>query len=166
MPARIALIAAVSDNGIIGRDNRLPWRLPADLRHFKQLTLDKPILMGRRTWESLPGLLPRRRHILLTRNPGYQAPGCVLVHSLVEAMDAAGEAPELMVIGGADLYRQLLPQADQLYLTLVHAQVEGDARFPAWSARDWREIQREDHPTDPEHLLPFSFLTLERRRAG
>ena len=131
----IALIAAVADNGVIGQGNALPWRLPADLAHFKRLTLDKPILMGRRTWESLPGLLPRRRHIVLTRDPHYRAAGCTLVDSVEAAITAAGDAPELMVVGGADLYAQALPLAARLYLTRVHAEPPGDTRFPDWDPR-------------------------------
>jgi dihydrofolate reductase len=160
---QIALIAAVADNGVIGQGNALPWRLPADLAHFKQLTLDKPILMGRRTWESLPGLLPRRRHLVLTRDPDYQASGCVVVGSIETALAAAGDAPELMVVGGADLYAQTLPMAARLYLTRVHAEPEGDTRFPDWDVRDWLEIERREHPADPANPIAMTFLTLVRR---
>jgi dihydrofolate reductase len=158
----IALIAALADNRTIGRENRLPWRLPADLQHFKRLTLGKSILMGRKTWESLPGLLPDRRHILLTRNPAYQAPGCLLVHSPAEAIAAAVGESELMVIGGAEIYRQMLPWAARLYLTLVHARIDGDAFFPAWEADGWRQVSREDFPADARNQYAYSFLTLER----
>lgn len=163
---RVSLIAALAENRVIGRDNRLPWRLPADLRRFKRLTLGKPILMGRKTWESLPGLLPERRHIVLTRDLAYQAPGCVLAHSLDDALAAAGEAPELMVIGGAELYRQLLPRADRLYLTLVRAEIPGDALFPPWDPAQWSTLGREDWPADPDHPHAYSFLVLERLRPG
>lgn len=158
----VALIAAVAENGVIGRANRLPWHLPADLAHFKRLTLDKPILMGRRTWESLPGVLPRRRHVVLSRDPGYRVEGGVLVHSLDEAIAAAGAAPELMVIGGAALYAEALPRAERLYLTLVHARVEGDAYFPAWDPVDWIETSRGEYPADERNPIALTFLNLER----
>lgn len=161
-PPRLALVAAVADNGIIGRANRLPWHLPADLAHFKRLTLDKPILMGRRTWESLPGLLPRRQHIVLSRDPAYRAEGCTLVHSLDEAITAAGPVDELFIVGGAALYAEALPRADRLYLTLVHAQIEGDARFPAWDPADWTETERVERPADGRNPIPMTFLTLDR----
>jgi dihydrofolate reductase len=161
-PPRLALIAAVADNGVIGRGNRLPWHLPADLAHFKCLTLDKPILMGRRTWESLPGLLPRRRHIVLTRDPAYSAEGCTVVHSLAAAIAAAGPVDELCIVGGAALYAEALPRADRLHLTLVHAQIEGDAHFPTWDPADWIETGRVEHPADERNPISMTFLTLDR----
>jgi len=162
MQPSIALIAALSDNQVIGQDNRLPWNLPADLQHFKSVTLDKPIIMGRRTWESLPGLLPRRRHILLTGDRNYRAAGCILVHSIEEALEAAGDAPEVMVIGGQTLYQQMLPLADRLYLTRVHTVVQGDAFFPGFATAEWREVAREDHRADARNPFDYSFITLER----
>jgi dihydrofolate reductase len=159
----LCLIAAVADKGVIGRGNALPWHLPADLAHFKRLTLDKPILMGRRTWESLPGLLPGRRHLVLTRNPHYRAPGATLVGSVDSAIAAAAGSAELMVVGGAELYAETLPRADRLYLTLVHAEIEGDARFPDWDPSDWQEIERTERPADGRNPIALSFLTLERR---
>ena len=158
----LALIVAVADNGVIGRGNALPWRLPADLAHFKRLTLDKPILMGRRTWESLPGLLPRRRHIVLTRDPAYSAPGCQVVTSLEAAIEAAGSVPELMVIGGAQLYAETLPLARRLYLTRVHARPQGDVHFPDWDRGGWREVARSERPADGTNPYPLTFETLER----
>lgn len=162
----LSLIAAMDRDGVIGRDNRLPWRLPADLRHFRQLTLDRPILMGRRTWESLPGLLPRRRHIVVTRDPHYPAPGCEVVNSPEAALALAGDVPEVLVIGGAELYRALLGQARRLYLTLIDASFPGDTHFPAWDPAEWREIAREAHPADAENPHPYAFVTLERREVG
>jgi dihydrofolate reductase len=158
----LALVVAVADNGVIGRGNALPWHLPADLAHFKRLTLDKPILMGRRTWESLPGLLPRRRHIVLTRDPGYHAPGCRVVTSLDAAIGAAGQVPELMVIGGAQLYAETLPLARRLYLTRVHGRPDGDVHFPDWDPADWQEIAHIEHPADAGNAYPMTFVTLER----
>lgn len=165
-PPVITLIAAMADNRVIGKGNRLLWHLPADLRHFKQLTLGKPMVMGRRTWESLPGLLPRRPHIVISRNPDYRAPGCIVVHSPEAAIRAAGAVSEIMVVGGAAVYRCMLPLAARMYLTLVHRSFSGDARFPEWDSAQWRETEREDCPADEKNPYRFSFVTLERRRDG
>jgi dihydrofolate reductase len=166
MPApRIAIVAAVARNGVIGRGNALPWRLPDDLQHFKRLTLGHPIVMGRRTWESLPGILPGRRHIVVTRDLHYDAPGAEIAHSLDQAVAAAG-GDEVLVVGGAELYAQALPLAQRLYLTLVDADVEGDARFPPLDPGEWREVAREAYPADDRHAYPFSFVTLERLDGG
>lgn len=159
----LSLVVAIADNGVIGRRNALPWHLPADLSHFKRLTLDKPIVMGRRTWESLPGLLPRRRHIVLSRDPAYQAPGATLVGSLDQAI-AVANAPEVMVVGGATLYAEALPRADRLYITRVQAQVEGDIRFPDWDPTDWRPISRTEHPADERNAFPMTFMEFVRTR--
>jgi dihydrofolate reductase len=158
----ISLIAAVANNGVIGVDNSLPWRLPADLKHFKSLTMGKPIIMGRRTWESLPGVLPGRRHIVVTRNQDYRAQGCELVYSLDEALRVAGDVPEIMIVGGGALYRETLPQADCLYLTQVEADVEGDACFPEIDWSQWHEVSRESHPADDHNLFAYSFVVLKR----
>ena len=159
----IALIAALAENRVIGRANRLPWHLPADLAHFKRLTLDKPILMGRRTWESLPGLLPRRRHIVITANPDYRAPGCELASSPAAALALLQQEAEILVIGGESLYRALLPVADRLYLTLVATRVEdGDAFFPVWEPVDWVETQRETRAKDERNPYDLTFLQLDR----
>lgn len=159
----ISLIAAVAANGVIGRDGGLPWRLPADLRRFKDLTMGKPILMGRKTWLSLGRPLPGRRNIVLTRDAAFRADGAVVAHAIDEALCAAESAEEIMVIGGAEVYRALLPPARRLYLTEVKARVEGDARFPAWDRGAWREISREEHAADERHAHAFSFVVLERR---
>ncbi|MCB2263032.1 MAG: dihydrofolate reductase [Candidatus Thiosymbion ectosymbiont of Robbea hypermnestra] len=158
----VSIIAAVAENRVIGRDNRLPWHLPADLAHFKRLTLNKPILMGRRTWESLPGPLPRRTHIVITRDPSYRAPGGIPAGSPREAIAAAGSVPELMVIGGAGIYRTLLPLARRMYLTRVAATPEGDVRFPDWDPAGWREVAREERRRDAHNRYDLTFLTLER----
>lgn len=159
---KVSLIAAMDCEGVIGRDNRLPWRLPADLRRFRQLTLDRPILMGRRTWESLPGLLPRRRHFVVTRDPNYCAPGCEIVHSPEAALITLAGIPEVLVIGGAQLYQAMLAHACRLYLTLIEASFTGDTHFPHWAPEEWLETAREVHPADAENPYPFTFLTLER----
>ena len=163
MKPQISLIAAMAENRVIGRENRLPWRLPADLQHFKALTLGKPIIMGRKTWESLPGLLPQRPHIVVTHDPQYRAEGCTVVNSIEAALEAAGDVPEVMIVGGAAFYEQMLSRANRLYLTLVHAQVEGDAFFPDYDETAWHEGSRERHGADEKNPYDYTFLTLERR---
>jgi dihydrofolate reductase len=160
----LSIIAAIAENGIIGRDNKLPWHMPADLAHFKRLTMGKPIIMGRRTWESLPGLLPYRTHIVVTRDPAYAAAGGFVVHSLQEAIDFAGDADEMMIAGGAMLYAEALPIASRLYLTYMHHCFDGDALFPCFEGSEWRELSRERHEPDDRNPIPYSFVTLERRR--
>jgi len=159
----VSIVAAMSENRVIGRGNRLPWHLPADLAHFKELTLNKPIVMGRRTWESLPGLLPQRTHIVVTRNPSYRAEDCILVGSLKEAITAAGSAPEVMVVGGAKLYRDMLPLALRMYLTIVGTALEGDVFFPDWNPACWHEVARVERRRDERNPYDLTFLTLERR---
>ncbi|HTY49189.1 MAG TPA: dihydrofolate reductase [Steroidobacteraceae bacterium] len=160
----ISLVVAASENGIIGRDNGMPWHLPDDLKHFKTLTLGKPVLMGRRTFEAIGRALPGRTNLVLTRAAGWSAPGVCVVHSLEHALEAAARAsaPELAVAGGEQVYRLALPQARRIHLTRVHAVVEGDARLPdiAWEA--WREVARSEHPADARHAHAMSFITLER----
>ena len=161
----LELVVAAARNGVIGRDNGLPWRLPADLAHFKRVTLGHPILMGRRTWDSIGRPLPGRQNIVLTRDPSFRAAGASVVHSLAEARAVAGDADRLMVIGGAEIYRACLAEADVLHLTEVDAQIEGDARFPEWRREDWQEVSREAHPADERHAYGYSFVTLKRRAA-
>jgi len=162
-PPTISLIAAMAKNRAIGINNSMPWHLPADLRHFKALTVGKPIIMGRKTWESLPGLLPDRPHIVVTRDTAYQAEGCQVVHSIDEALAAAGDVPEVMIVGGAAFYAAMLPQASRLYLTLIETTVEGDAFFPDYNPSDWREVKHEKHAADEKNPFSYSFLTLKRR---
>ncbi|MET0067520.1 MAG: dihydrofolate reductase [Candidatus Thiodiazotropha sp.] len=159
----ISLIAAMARNGVIGRDNRLPWHLPVDLQHFKALTLGKPMVMGRRTWESLPGLLPGRRHVVVSRNPDFQAEGADRVSSLDEAMRLLQGTPEIMIVGGAQLYTAILPNADRLYLTRVEAELNGDAVFPEIDWNQWQETSRESRPADEKNPYDCTFLTYERR---
>jgi len=161
-PSRLVAVVAMAENGIIGVDNRLPWRLPADLQRFKSITMGRPILMGRRTFESLGRPLPGRRNIVLTRDRSWSAVGAVVVHSLDEALDAAGEAPELMVIGGAAIYALCWPGVDRVEMTLVHASPEGDTRLAGFDWRDWRELARERHAADERHDHDYSFITLAR----
>lgn len=162
MTPRLALIAALARNRVIGRDNHLPWHLPADLRFFKQMTMGKPLLVGRRTWESIGRPLPGRQMIVLSRDPAYRACGCTVAHSLEKALAIAGPVSEIMVIGGAALYQQTLPLAEQLYLTLVEAEVLGDARFPVWDPQEWRLVWEEAHSADADHAWPYRFQRWER----
>ena len=159
---RIALIAAMGSNRAIGLDNRMPWHLSADLKRFRALTLGKPILMGRKTHASIGRPLPGRVNLVLTSDPGYAAPGCIVVHSPEQALQVA-QGEELMVIGGAALYRDFLPRAERLYLTRIHREFDGDTFFPEFDAADWRETAREDIEADADSGLSYSFITLERR---
>ena len=157
----IVLVLARADNGVIGCDNRLPWHIPADLKHFKAITQGKPMIMGRRTFESLPGLLPGRRHIVLTRDRAWSAPGAEVVHDLAGALGLVTEGA-VAVIGGAEIFALFLDWADKIELTEVHADIAGDAIVPAPDPTVWREIGREWHPAERE-APAYSFVTLERR---
>ena len=163
---KISIIVAMAANGVIGNDNELPWHLPADLKHFKQTTMGKPILMGRKTWESIGRPLPGRTNIVITRDSAYSATGCIVVNSIEAALAAAGEQDEVMVIGGAELYRQVLPCADTIYLTRIHASFDGDTRFPEISDTEWQQLERVDHEADEKNLQDYSFIRLERVQAG
>lgn len=160
---KISLIAAMTDEQVIGVDNRLPWRLPADMKWFRRHTLGKPIIMGRKTFESFGGKpLPERPNIVITRDADYQAPGAVVVHSIDAALQAAGAVDEVMIIGGASFYEQMLPRAQRLYLTFVHANIIGDAWFPAVDFTQWREIERHDYPPDEKNPYAHSFCIYDR----
>ena len=159
---RIAIIAAMAENRVIGRENRLPWRLSADLRRFKSLTMGKPVIMGRKTYESIGKPLPGRSNIVVTRDPDYRAPGCQVVHSLDQALEAAAGHDEVMVIGGAELYRQTLERAERIYLTLVKAELDGDALFPRIETRHWHELGCESHRADEKNEFDYDFITLQR----
>lgn len=159
-----SIVVARADNGVIGRDNQLPWHLPADLRHFKQLTSGHPIIMGRRTYESIGRPLPNRRNIVVTRQLDWQAEGVETAHSVLGALELARESDEeVFVIGGAEIYRAALPAVDVVYLTEVHAAPEGDAVLPEFSPEAWREESRQRHEADDKHAHAFSFVTLRRR---
>jgi len=161
---KISLIWAMADDWVIGIENGLPWKLPADMKWFRENTLGKPILMGRKTFESFGARpLPGRTNIIVTRDPDYRAEGAVVAHSVAEALAAAGDAEEVMVIGGASFYEQMLPRADRLYMTLVHGKFEGDAWFPPFAADKWREVQRLDFAPDAKNAYPYSFVVMERK---
>lgn len=166
MKTDITLIVAVARNGVIGAEGGMPWHLPADLAHFKRLTIGKPVLMGRRTWESIGKPLPQRRNLVLTRDAHWQAEGAERVGSIDEALQriAGTGASELMVIGGAEVYRQALPEAGRIYLTLVHAEPEGDTRFPDLEPDEWREVARREQLADARNPHDLSFIVLERPR--
>jgi dihydrofolate reductase len=156
----IALIAARAANGVIGVDGGLPWHLPDDLKRFKALTTGHTVVMGRRTWETLTRPLPDRTNLVLTRDRAYHAPGATVVHTLDEAVEHAGGS--LFVLGGGDVYAAALPHATHLYLTDVHADVEGDARFPQVDLSTWRLVREEHHPADERHAYAFTYRDYER----
>lgn len=158
----ISIIVAVAENGAIGTANRLPWHLPDDLKRFKALSMGKPIVMGRRTFDSIGKPLPGRTNIVVSRQSGLAAEGIVVVHSLDQALAAAGAVPEIVVIGGADLFRQVLPRTDTIHLTRVHAHVAGEVFFPELDPAQWQESALEHHPADARHQYAFSFVTLQR----
>jgi dihydrofolate reductase len=167
--AVVELVVAVSENDVIGRANRLPWRLSADLRHFKALTMGHHILMGRRTYDSIGKALPGRTNWVLSRASDFKPADCKVVRTLDEAqMGVGGEGP-LMVIGGAEIYRLCLPQAQRIHLTLVHTKItDGDTFFSAWRDPEWTESSRERHEADEKNAYDYSFVTLDQttRRAG
>jgi dihydrofolate reductase len=160
-----SLVVARARNGVIGRNNQLPWKLPADLAYFKRVTLGHPVIMGRRTWESIGKPLPGRHNIVVTRNAGYRAEGATVVGSLAEALRAAGEVEEACVIGGTSLFAESLPIADRIHLTEVDADVPGDTFFPPFDRSEWEEREVARQGRDERHEYPFRILVLERRGA-
>ena len=162
MSARIALVVAMADNAVIGRGGTLPWHLPDDLKHFKTLTMGKPLLMGRRTFESIGKPLPGRRNLVLTRGGAPLPAGVEAVASIDAARVLVSGAAELCVIGGAAVFAESLPVAQRIYMTYVHGEVSGDVYFPPWQAAVWRELERSEHPADARHAYAMSFVTLER----
>jgi dihydrofolate reductase len=160
----ISLIAAIGKNGVIGRGREIPWRLPADQQRFKQLTLGRPLIMGRKTHESIGRPLPGRRNIIVSRQPGYAADGCEVAASLEQALTLAGDG-EVFVIGGADLYRAALPIADRLYLTWVDLAPEGDVVFPAYVEDEWDVIERLEGARDERNVHAHTYVTLARRQS-
>ena len=162
---RLSIIVAMDRNGLIGKDNQLPWRLPADLKHFKWVTMGKPVIMGRKTFESIGKPLPGRVNIVLTSRAMYQNPGCIVVNSLDAAIEAAGPVSEVMIIGGAALYDESLPRADRIYLTQVQAELEGDTWFPPLDESDWLVVQQAEHNADESNPYGYVFKTLDRKQA-
>ena len=158
----ISIIVAAAANNVIGAQGDLPWRLSDDLKRFKEVTMGKPIVMGRKTWESIGRALPGRRNIVITRQQGFTAEGCDVVQSPDEAIVQAGDVSEIMVIGGSEIYGLFLPVAQRLYLTRVHADVNGDAFFPAVAEDKWQLVSDEAHPADSRNEYDFSFRVYER----
>lgn len=158
----LSLIVAVARNGVIGAGNALPWRLPADLRRFRSLTTGHTIVMGRKTWQSLPGALPGRQNVVVTRQADFRAEGALVVRSLDDALAAATLPPPVYCIGGGELYRLALPRADVLYVTEIDIDVEGDTTFPALDRAQWREIYRESHARDAADGFDYAFVTYRR----
>jgi len=164
----IALVVAMGVNRAIGRGGNLPWHLRSDMRYFREITMGKPVIMGRRTFKSLPRALDGRLNIVLTRDRGFVAPDAVMAHSLEEGLAAARAsakrtgAEEMMIIGGEDVFLEVLPQAGRIYLTEVHASPDADTWFPALDVSEWREVSREAHAAGPKDDHPFSFVVLDR----
>lgn len=163
MTQRISLIAALDRNGVIGDGGNIPWRLPADLKYFKRVTMGKPLIMGRKTHESIGRPLPGRKNIVLTHQRDYEAPGCTVVHSIEEALAAADDAEEVMVAGGGSVYRQLLSYANRLYLTFVETTVEGDTTFPSIDPEEWQLVFEEGYPANEDNPFPYRFTIFEKR---
>lgn len=158
----ISLIAAVGANWVIGKGGELPWRLPADLRRFKATTLGKPVVMGRKTYESIGQPLSDRLNIVITSNRSYEAPGCIVVHSIDQALSAAKSKDEIMIIGGAAIYQQFIAIADRIYLTKIDESFEGDVYFPEVNLEEWQEISRESIANDRDRPYGYHFVIYER----
>ena len=160
--SRVSLIVAMARNRVIGRDNRLPWHLPADLKRFKDLTMGHHIVMGRKTWASINRLLPGRTSVIVTRNPNFQVPGAKIVDSLAEALRVCGDDSEVFVIGGEQIFRAALPIANRLYLTTIDADVPGDTYMPELDLRQWQLVREESHPVSATDALPWRFAIYDR----
>ncbi len=161
---KLSIIVAMDQKGVIGLNNALPWRLSADLKNFKALTMGKPVIMGRKTWESIGKPLPGRDNVIITRNLDYRSDGCIVCHSLEEALQRYANMPEVVIIGGHDIFHSALAQADVLYLTDVHADVEGDTWFPVFDRTEWHQLSQQDFAADEKNQYPFTFSVLERAR--
>lgn len=160
----ISMIAAMDKNRVIGADNDMPWHLPDDLKFFKANTVNKPVIMGRKTFESIGSKpLPNRRNLVITRNDAYEANGAEVFHSAEEALKSCKSEVEIIIMGGGQLYAQMMPFANKLYVTLVDAEVEGDTIFPEWLTDEWQEISKEWHDKDERHAYAFEFVTLIRK---
>ena len=161
---KVSMIAAMTEDRVIGIENSLPWKLPNDMKWFRQNTLGKPIVMGRKTFESFGARpLPGRTNIIITRDQSYQAEDSVVVYSIDEALKAAGDVDEVMIIGGASFYEQMLPRADRLYLTFVEADLQGDAWFPEFDLNDWNEVESIHHEKDDKNAYPHRFVIFDRK---
>ena len=159
---RINLIAAMAHNRVIGKDNQMPWHLPADLKHFKAITLNHPVIMGRETYQSIGKALPNRRNVVITRDQTFTADDAEIFYTLESAITACDNVAEVMIIGGANIYQQMLSKADKLYITLIDLTVEGDSHFPDWQQMNFNQISSKQHYADEKNLYDYQFITLER----
>lgn len=159
----ISIIAAIAKNNVIGNNNRLPWHLPSDMRRFRKITMDKAIIMGQKTFESIGKPLAGRFNIILSKDPNLKIDKCMVVNSIEKALEKSKNFSEIMVCGGASVYKQFLPLANKMYLTLINAEFEGDAYFPDFSWQEWQEIERIDNFADEENSYDYTFLTLIRK---
>lgn len=160
----VSIIGAMAENRVIGRGGRLPWHLPRDLQHFKRLTVDHTVIMGRKTFEEIRRPLSNRRNVVISRNPAFRPTGATVVPNLDEALALGATEGEVFVIGGAEIYRLALPRADRLYLTVVHGQVEGDTYFPPFDTAAWALDEEEHHPADEKHPFALTFRRYTRIR--
>lgn len=162
---QISIIAAMTDQRVIGYHNQLPWQMPADLAHFKQITLHHPVIMGRKTYQSIGRPLPQRTNIIITRDEKFKADNCLVFHELPQAIQFLQQQAhqEIFIIGGAEIFTQALPLVHRLYLTLIHAEIAGDCYFPEWDKKIWREIQHDDRAPDAKNPYAYSFVTLQRQ---
>lgn len=159
---QLSIIVAMDRNRVIGKDDTLPWHISADLKNFKKITMGKPIVMGRKTHESIGRPLPGRENIIITRDKTYQAEGCTVLHSIDEIFEHCKDVEEVMITGGSEIYKHTLDQATRLYLTEVHTEVEGDTFFPEFDRKQWNEVSREEFDSDEKNEFDYSFLILER----
>jgi dihydrofolate reductase len=159
----ISIIVAIGNNWVVGKDNKLPWDMPADLAHFKQKTMGKPVIMGQRTFESIGKPLPGRTNVILTLDKNFSFEGCLVAYSIDEALEKLKDFEEVMIIGGVSIYKQFLPLADRIYLTLIKGDFSGDAFFPEFDFNNWKELERIDNLPDKDNHYPYSFLTLEKK---
>ncbi len=162
---RLSMIVAMDDNQLIGKDNALPWHLPADLGYFKKVTTGKTVLMGRKTHESIGRPLPNRRNVIVSRNADFEAQGCEVVSSINAALELAKDDDEVMVMGGASFYEQMLPSVDRLYITYIEGSYEGDAYFPVFNKDEFEQVSRESHSPDEKNPHTYHFTVLDRKRS-
>ncbi|MES2279207.1 MAG: dihydrofolate reductase [Bacteroidota bacterium] len=158
----ISAVVAIAENNAIGKNNELLWRLPNDLKHFRQITTGHTVIMGRKTYDSVGKPLPNRRNIIITRQK-IAIEGCEVVASVDEALVLCTGEPEVFIVGGAEIYKLAMPVTNRIYLTIVHQEFDADAFFPSINYHEWAETEREDHGTDEKHAIPYSFITLQRR---
>lgn len=159
---KLAIVVAMDKNRVIGKNNQLPWHLPADLKHFKDVTMGKPIIMGRKTYESIGKPLPGRRNIIISRQKNLTIPGCEIFYSMDSALTALKMSEEVMIIGGAMIFQAILPRVTHLYLTIIHHAFEGDVFFPKLVESEWQEVSREDHSPDEKNCFAYSFVEMVR----